>query len=174
MSCDGGIVSDGDTTTDLLVKCGQPEWKDARTEKIVDSPAKGVRRKTFINVEEWTYNFGPSRFLRIVTIRNGVISGIRTGSYGASRDREPGPGCDDRIISLGDTKADVLIKCGEPFTKESYQEEVRERIGARSRRTVYVTVETWTYNFGPQRFMRMLTFRNGQIVDIGTAGYGAP
>jgi hypothetical protein len=173
MSCDGGIVSDGDPAVDLITKCGQPEWKDSHSEEVVDRIDRDVRRKTYINVEEWTYNFGPDRFLRIVTIRNGVITGIRTGGYGTVRDREaPGPACDDRIISIGDSKADILIKCGEPFYKSEHQEELKERIDKAGSRTIVVTVEEWTYNFGPQRFMRVITFRNGRVVDIRTGGYG--
>lgn len=173
ISCDGGIISNGDTAVDLIMKCGQPEWKDSHAEEVVDRLDRDVKRRTYITVEEWTYNFGPRQFLRIVTIRNGVISGIRTGQYGTSPDREPpGPACGDRVISVGDSKTDILIKCGEPLYKDSHQEEVRERFDDSSSRTVVVTVEEWTYNFGPQRFMRIITLRNNQVVDIRTGGYG--
>jgi hypothetical protein len=173
ISCDGGIVSSGDTSVELIMKCGQPEWKDSRTEKIVDKSDKDVKRKTYITIEEWTYNFGPQQFMRIVTIRNGVIAGIRTGTYGTLEGSDaPGPACEDSIISVGDTKTDILVKCGEPYYKRSHQEELKERFDDSSSRTVVVTVEEWTYNFGPQRFMRVLTFRNGMVVDIRTAGYG--
>ena len=173
ISCDGGIVSNGDTAVDLLMKCGQPEWKDTHTEEIGDTLNKDTRRKTQITVEEWTYNFGAYQFLRVVTLRNGVIAGIRTGQYGTSRGSDaPGPACGDRIISVGDTKADILIKCGEPFYKSSHEEELKERFDDASSRKVIVTVEEWTYNFGPQQFMRVITFRNGTVVDIRTGGYG--
>lgn len=172
-SCDGGIVSSGDAAVGLIMKCGQPEWKESRTEEIIDTSDKDVKRKTYITVEEWTYDFGPQQFLRIVTLRNGVIAGIRTGRYGASKDGDaPGPACGGRVISIGDTKADILIKCGEPFSKSSHQEELKERLDDSSSRKVITIVEEWTYNFGPQRFMRVITFRNGTVVDIRTAGYG--
>lgn len=173
-SCAGGIVSAGDPVVDLLVKCGQPDWKDSYQEEVTDRINRDLQRKILITVEEWTYNLGPQQFMRIITIRNGRITGIRTGQYGTSRDREPpGPSCDDRIISKGDTKADVLTKCGEPFYKESHEEEIRERLDETQSRKVLVTVEEWTYNFGPQRFMRIFTFRNGKVVDIRTGNYGS-
>jgi hypothetical protein len=173
ISCDGGIVSSGDTVVDLIMKCGQPQWKDTRTEEIVDRLDKDTRRKTYVTVEDWTYNIGENQFLRIVTIRNGVITGIRTGQRGTAKDQAPpGPACGDRVISVGDTKTDILIKCGEPIYKNAHQEELRERFEESSVRTISVTVEEWTYNFGPQRFLRIITFRNGVVVDIRTGGYG--
>lgn len=173
LSCDGSIVSDGDSAVDLILKCGQPAWKDSHTEEVVDALDRTARRKTYITVEEWTYNFGPQQLLRIVTLRNGVVSSVRTGNYGASPDRKP-PGltCDDRVISIGDSKADILIKCGEPFYRESRQEELKERFDGSGTRTVTVTIEEWTYNFGPQRFTRIITFRNGVVASIRTGDYG--
>jgi hypothetical protein len=38
--------------------------------------------KVSVKVEEWTYNSGPDRFLRIFSFRNGTITDIRTGGYG--------------------------------------------------------------------------------------------
>lgn len=173
LSCDGGIVSVGDSAVDLIMKCGQPAWKDSYSEEFVDKFDRGVKRKTYINVEEWTYNFGSQQFLRIVTLRNSVISSIRTGQYGTSRDgKQPGPQCDDHVISVGDSKMDVLTKCGEPFYKDSHTEELKERFSGSGSREITVMVEEWTYNFGPQRFTRIITFRNGRVVDIRTGNYG--
>ena len=173
ISCDRGIVSSGDTAVDLIMRCGQPEWKESHQEEITDRFDPGLKQRIYITVEEWTYNFGPQQFLRIVTLRNGVVAGLRTGQYGTSKGGDAvGPACEDRIISVGDTKTDILIKCGEPFYKTSYQEELKERFDNSSSRTVIVTVEEWTYNFGPQSFMRIITFRNSTVVDIRTGGYG--
>ena len=173
ISCDGGIVSSGDAAVDLLIKCGQPDWKESHREEFTDRLAPGLKQRTYVTVEEWTYNFGPQQLLRIVTLRNSVVTGIRTGQYGPLRDREPaGPACDDRIISTGDTKGEVLAKCGEPFYRTSHDEELREQFEETRSRKVVVTVEEWTYNFGPQRFLRIITFRNGKVVDIRTGQYG--
>jgi hypothetical protein len=173
ISCDGGIVSNGDAVVDLLIKCGQPAWKESHQEEFTDRLAPGLKQRTYIAVEQWTYNFGPQQLLRTVTIKNGVVTRVQTGQYGPSKDREPpGRDCGDRIISTGDTKGDVLAKCGEPFYRTSHDEELREQFDEIHSRRVVVTVEEWTYNFGPQRFLRIITFRNGLVVDIRTGGYG--
>lgn len=173
ISCDGGIVSNGDSAVNLIMKCGQPQWKESHQEESTEEFKPNLKQRTYITVEEWTYNLGPQQFMRIVTLRNGVVSAIRTGEYGTPKDRRsPGPSCGDRVLSVGDTKADILIKCGEPFHKSSHREEQKERFDDSRSRKVIITVEEWTYNFGPQQFMRIITFRNSKVVDIRTGDYG--
>jgi len=171
--CAGGIVSVGDARTDLLMKCGEPDRKESHNEEIVDRPDQGVKRKRYITVEEWTYNFGPRQFMRIVTLKNGAITDIRTGNYGYTRQAEPDrPECGGRIISIGDVMSEVLAKCGDPAWKDSHQEELQERREGGQEHRIFVTVEEWTYDFGPNRFVRIVTFRNGTVSDIRTGGYG--
>jgi len=75
----------------------------------------------------------------------------------------------------------VAELCGDPT-----QIEQREIARSRSLRrvlpdgsvvydTVTVTVvqEVWTYDFGPQRFMRRLVFEGGRLLGIETLGYGS-
>ena len=173
ISCDGGLVSDGNSVVDLLMKCGQPAWKESHQEEFTDRLGPGLKQRTYVTVEQWTYNFGPQQLLRTVTIKNGVVTGVKTGQYGPSKEREPVmPECGDRIISTGETKGEVLAKCGEPFYRTSYNEELREQFDEIHSRRVVVTVEEWTYNFGPQRFLRIITFRNGKVIDVRTGAYG--
>jgi hypothetical protein len=176
ISCPGGIVSSGDSVVVLLNKCGQPDWKDSHQEEITGPLSGGLRQRTYVTVEQWTYNFGPQQLLRIVTIRNGTVAGIQTsGRYGFSKDEQPvKPECGDHIISHGESEAEVLAKCGDPFYRTSHAEEIWEPMGASGFRKVMVTVEEWTYNFGPQRLMRIITFRNGRVTNVRTDGYGVP
>ncbi len=174
LSCAGGIVSVGDSRIDLLAKCGEPDQTESHEEEISERLDQGARQKTFITVEDWTYNYGPSQFMRIVTLRNGKVAHIRTGNYGYSKgaakpaERE----CSEQVVSRGDLTADVVAKCGNPSWKDVHQEEFKEHLDSGLDRKVMVTVEEWTYNLGPNRFVRILTFRNGKLVDIRTGNYG--
>lgn|SRR5512143_1023481 len=80
-SCEGGIVSTDDRSSDVLAKCGPPDFRDSHQEEIVQRLGD-TKQKVFINVEEWTYNLGPNQLIRIVVLKNGRIAEIRTGSYG--------------------------------------------------------------------------------------------
>jgi hypothetical protein len=75
--------------------------------------------------------------------------------------------CGTRIVSTGDTKVKVLLRCGEPFFKEVVGEKTRYRrffgwiIGSST-----VLVEEWTYNLGSTKFLRTLTFEGNKLVKI--------
>jgi len=90
--------------------------------------------------------------------------------------------CRNRLVRVGDASARVLELCGDPV-------EIVQREVARSRSvqrvlpdgsvvvdtiTVTVVVEDWTYDFGPQRFMRRLRFEEGRLIAMETLGYGSP
>jgi hypothetical protein len=95
--------------------------------------------------------------------------------------------CDGKVISKRNTKFDVLRKCGEPDYIDSWEEERAVRGYGRFEMprsggipetqvpivsVIHVQVERWTYNLGPNRFMQVLRFENGKLVDIDTGDYG--
>lgn len=86
--------------------------------------------------------------------------------------------CGNDLITEGDPLARVLRLCGEPVDIQR-SVELREPtywIGGRLVRAAggwrEVPIETWTYNFGPNSFMRRLRFEDGAVVEIETLGYG--
>ncbi len=173
LDCTNGIISAGDSRVDLLMKCGEPSSKESHQEEIVDFTSPGVRHKTYVTVDEWTYDFGPSKFTRIVTLKNGQVFRIGTGGYGYSGNtKTPARECTEQSLSTGERTSDVIAKCGEPTWKDTRQEEKSARLETGLVQKTLVTIEEWTYNLGPNRFVRILTFRNGKLTDIRIGGYG--
>jgi hypothetical protein len=125
-----------------------------------------------VTIDEWTYNLGPNDFMRVLNFVNGKLVDIREGGYGNTGGKSSDSPCDEKKITLGDTKGEVVMKCGEPAWKDSRQEEMIEQIDADTKRKVTVTIDGWTFNFGPNRFTRILTFENNKLVDIKTGDYG--
>ena len=94
--------------------------------------------------------------------------------------------CGSRLVSVGDSRYEVLAKCGEPSWRDGWEEERLERVGGipyfdgspfyTSRIptlvNVHVWVEEWIYNRGPSRFMRILRFENNRLIDIVVGDYG--
>jgi hypothetical protein len=76
--------------------------------------------------------------------------------------------CGTRLVSDGDSKAKVLLRCGEPFMKEFVGEKtVRSRLyGGYGIKFDTVQVERWTYVLGQRQFMRILTFEADTLVKI--------
>jgi len=111
--------------------------------------------------------------------------------------------CGSRVISTGDTKAEILLKCGEPMLKETIAIKERSKelqlksaadfsaeknshrinkpanaaakesfgnqyqsgqINLESR--VALPIDRWTYDLGKGRFLRILIFEGGTLVNI--------
>lgn len=72
------------------------------------------------------------------------------------------------IVSTGDNQSIVAMKCDTPTYKVSRVETEAGYRGA----TIVITVEEWTYNEGPNRLVHILTFRNGVLFSVQTAGFG--
>lgn len=86
--------------------------------------------------------------------------------------------CGNKLIVEGDSRLDVRAKCGEPvdIVKRSV---LRRPVYRRNGRLfhygedlVEVPVEFWTYNFGPNQFMRRLRIVDGEVEEIEILGYG--
>ncbi|RPI38513.1 MAG: DUF2845 domain-containing protein [Nitrospiraceae bacterium] len=77
LRCGDNLVDVGDRKIDVLAKCGEPvvidEWYEEESFR---------RSSVSIHVEEWTYNFGPTRFIYFLKFKNGQLVEIRTGDHG--------------------------------------------------------------------------------------------
>ena len=100
--CGGKLILVGLTKYEVLNKCGEPNYKDFRYEKRIKRdfyrdlfPSDDLyryrdrqkyREPLFVDegilIEEWTYNLGPTRFIRYLIFENGRIVDILTGDYG--------------------------------------------------------------------------------------------
>ncbi|WP_426755912.1 DUF2845 domain-containing protein [Myxococcus sp. Y35] len=88
--------------------------------------------------------------------------------------------CGRALVSDGALKSEVLAKCGEPEAKDFRT--VTDSAGSwtpepnggatTERRSVTREYEDWTYNFGPRRLIQVVTFENGRLIDVKSAGYG--
>lgn len=97
--------------------------------------------------------------------------------------------CGTQLVSLEDTRDEVIQMCGEPTSVESWKEERIQKDFRTYRdydpRTgryewyrepflvkIQVNIELWTYNLGSTRLIRYLRFENGIIKEITTGGKG--
>jgi len=111
-----------------------------------------------------------------------ALLGVFHGSAQAFR-------CNAWVIDPGLRKAEVLGKCGAPFSQDQRTEyriqRMRETVWTRPvaggpavqsavevERQVPVVIDEWVYNFGPQQFMQALRFENGQLVEVRDLGHG--
>ena len=62
--------------------------------------------------------------------------------------------CGQALITRNDSKYEVLKKCGEPDYREVVSGELQDK------------EEVWIYDFGPQRFQYVITFKGFRIFRI--------
>jgi len=83
-----------------------------------------------------------------------ILSLFCASSFAIDLEDASSLGCSDGIVNVGDSKSDVLEKCGEPTRKEGFQEHL------------------WIYDFGSSNFVYYLTFSRDRLERIQTGGYG--
>jgi hypothetical protein len=156
--CDGQIVQRGDRAVEVRELCGDP---DARV------PLHTINTIRYGRVpvsEQWQYNLGPRRLMRFLTFRNGELRHIRTGRHGF---RE-GPGhCRPGTLRIDMPQMELESRCGEPVEKTLTVAAVDHR---RTRQGHFVArsvaAEEWLYDFGPNRFMRIVILVHGKVAKI--------
>jgi len=83
--------------------------------------------------------------------------------------------CGSKLMTDGDPAEKVQALCGPP-TRVERREIVRPYYFYRSGIPIYtpheVSVEFWTYNFGPSKLMRRLRFEDGLLVEVETLTHG--
>ena len=96
--------------------------------------------------------------------------------------------CGEALIGEGTTQAEVAARCGQPSQIQRqtlYGEGAAALPGAPlpgngppvlpgvvTRSGSGMAVETWIYNFGPNRLMQSIRFENGVVVKIESLEYG--
>lgn len=81
MHCGYRIVSRGDSAAKVLQFCGKPETVARHRAERIYTSKHGVLLPGFIEevwVEDWTYNFGPNKLMRLVRVEDGVVTNVRT------------------------------------------------------------------------------------------------
>jgi hypothetical protein len=96
--------------------------------------------------------------------------------------------CGSRLVDVGDRKAKILTRCGEPDFSETrerqipancadsgyYQDEygyINDRYNSYQSCRIEI-VDVWTYNFGRRKFIKELIFVDGVLNKINNLEYG--
>lgn len=106
LRCNGRIVSDGDPQEKVRHFCGAPTsarqytvWRaglprgrvtsgvtlhngDSTIAVTEEELALHERSVVEVLVEEWTYNLGPRKLMRVVRFENGLVTGVSHRGYG--------------------------------------------------------------------------------------------
>lgn len=168
--CGNDLVKMGDNKITVVNKCGKPDWIDRWSEDIIDFPDSGFEHRVIRINERWVYNPGPRKFIRIITFNGSTVATLETGGHGFTPSLSKAR-CDFDIFAIGTNAGEVAARCGEPDAQDQRYVTLTQKIPG-GRRQVSVTVDEWTFNLGPTQFIRVLTFRNNNLIKISTGEKG--
>lgn len=93
--CQNKLVQPGDSQYEVKSLCGTPDDMQQRTERrrvtrAVQQPCPNgngyctifVEDEVSVVVDEWTYDFGPQRFIQFLTFESGKLVHVKSGPYG--------------------------------------------------------------------------------------------
>jgi len=63
-----------------LARCGEPASKDVRQVQRLRPAGEAS-----VELEIWTYDFGPRQFMHLVTLEDGEVVSVERGGYGYQR-----------------------------------------------------------------------------------------
>jgi hypothetical protein len=85
LRCGNKLVVSGDTLYDVKMRCGEPAFATRRTELRSVSgwgPGAGATRTIEVVIDEWTYDFGPQKFVQYLTFEQGRLVYVVAGHRG--------------------------------------------------------------------------------------------
>ena len=162
LSCGGGIVEMNDSKYVIQSKCGAPTFEDVTRVTRVSERDDALLQE-FVEVEDWLYDFGANRIVVVFTFEKDRLIGMRRFGYGRDPDGRP---AFDKVVATGEPTVRVLFLYGPPSYKE---ERINTSIISKKGGVTFPkqgSVETWTYNLGPNRFMRIYHFVDGRLTEI--------
>ena len=169
LACDGGAVDVAASKYEVRTRCGEPLLEDANRVTRVTEGDDAVLQE-FVDVEDWLYDFGPDRLVMVLTFEKDALVGMRTLGYGRARTEPPDL---RKVVEKGVPAVWVLFLYGPPSDKEERIETTVLSTKDGGAFPKQVSVSTWTYNRGPDRFMKILHFVEGRLshVEQGPRGF---
>lgn len=67
----------GFSSGELVARCGEPDSRRVADDTIVRRPAPGIERWRDLRREEWTYDFGEARSLRVLRLVDGRVESVQ-------------------------------------------------------------------------------------------------
>lgn len=74
--CSDTALNSGATAGEVFLRCGRPESRAFRYEDVIIRDGLGNARVRPVRREEWIYNFGSSRFVRMAIFHDGRLDRV--------------------------------------------------------------------------------------------------
>ncbi len=87
LTCNRQVVSEGQTAWQVMAMCGEPTHVEEKVQTVFiqlydEQFRRYILSPLYVRKTQWTYNFGPSRLVYLLTFEEGTLRQIQTGGYG--------------------------------------------------------------------------------------------
>jgi len=163
MRCGNRVVSTGEQDFQVRERCGEPFWSDRYTTVDVIGAYGPLEQQTSVDFDIWYYNFGPRQLLRRLVFRDGRLLREDTLGYGVSA---IGGDCAPNRPLDGLTAGELVARCGEPASRRVQVDTIVRRPAPDVERWRDRRREEWVYDFGDDRFVRLVHFSDGRVTGV--------
>jgi hypothetical protein len=160
LRCGDRLVRTEALAAEVIAACGAPDYRQIS----YGGPAYGV------DEEQWYYNFGSQRLVRVLRFRRGELVSIAADGYGF--DARPASRCRATEIRSGVSAFRLLRACGEPASREAFEESSLAQDDPEDAPPPQYR-ERWVYDLGSDTRMRIVTLREGRVTDVTLGHYGS-
>jgi hypothetical protein len=165
LRCGSRVVTTGDRDLVARDRCGAPYYTDQMVVVDVYGADGPVERQVENVYEVWYYNFGPRKLMVRLLFLNGRLEREDTLGYGVN---DIGDSCSLDSYPTGMSAGEIVAYCGLPASRTEQREAIVRRDGLGRERYRPIRRETWTYDLGSTRLLRVLTIENGRLQSVDT------
>lgn len=161
LRCGDRLVRTEALVAEVIAACGTPDYRQISYGR----PAYGA------DEEQWYYNFGAQRFVRVLRFRQGQLVSVAADGYGF--DARRASRCAATEIRSGASAFRLLGLCGEPVSREAFEESPPPAQDDPDDAAPPRYRERWVYDLGSDTRMRIVTLREGRVTDVTLGHYGS-
>lgn len=163
LRCGSRVVDRGALDVQVLSRCGDPYWRATRGEFLVRGEGGPIEQRLERRIEDWYYNFGPSRLAVRLRFVDGVLEAEETLGYG-----QPSVGgrCTATALQRGLSEGELVLRCGPPLRRRTtYADQIlrdaygQVRVQPRPR-------EEWWYRREDSRFLARVLLSDGRVESV--------
>lgn len=163
LRCGSRVVDRGALDVQVLSRCGDPFWRATRGELLVRGDGGAIEQRVERRIEDWYYNFGPSRLAVRLRFVDGVLEAEETLGHG-----QPGVGgrCTATALQRGLSEGDLVLRCGPPLRRRTTYADQILRDGYGQVRVQPRPREEWWFRRDDSRFLARVLLSDGRVESV--------
>ncbi len=163
LRCGSRVVDRGALDAQVLSRCGEPYWRAPRGEFVIQGEGGPIEQRFERRIEDWYYNFGPSRLVVRLRFIDGVLETEETLGYGQPT---VGGRCHATALQRGLSEGELVLRCGPPLRRRSTYADQIIRDGLGQARVLPRPREEWWFRRDDSRFLARVMLSEGRVESV--------